>query len=304
VSDRRAPSSAEVVPPVLVVGDVMADVLVTPAGPVAIGSDTPSQVRFGGGGSGANVAVWLAALGVRTAFAGCVGEDIAGRLAADLLLAGAVDARLVAAADTPTGTCVVLVGPDGERTMLPDRGANDALAEADLPRDLFVPGHHLHVSGYTLLGDGSRAAGRAALARAAMAGMTVSATTSSAAPLAAAGVDTFLGWVSGIDLLVANLDEARVLTGEHDPRAAAAALAAHVREVVVTCGAEGAVWADGLVVATAAAARVDVTDTTGAGDAFTAGFLAEWLLHPEPETALAAGNRLAATAVSRPGARP
>jgi sugar/nucleoside kinase (ribokinase family) len=81
-----------------------------------------------------------------------------------------VDARLVAAADTPTGTCVVLVGPDGERTMLPDRGANDALAEADLPRDLFVPGHHLHVSGYTLLGDGSRAAGRAALARAAMAG--------------------------------------------------------------------------------------------------------------------------------------
>jgi sugar/nucleoside kinase (ribokinase family) len=63
-------------------------------------------------------------------------------------------------------------------------------------------------------------------------------------------------------------------------------------------------WRQGFIGASAPAERVDVVDTTGAGDAFAAGFLTSWLLHPEPETALAAGNRLAARAVGRVGARP
>jgi sugar/nucleoside kinase (ribokinase family) len=188
--------------------------------------------------------------------------------------------------------------------MLPDRGANDRLPEEHLPRQLFRPGAHLHVAGYALLGAGSRAAARAALALAAMADMTVSVTPSSAAPLASVGAEQFLGWTAGVDLLLTNAAEAEVLTGTADPRRSAALLAGHYREVVVTAGARGAVWADGLVVATAAAGRVDVVDTAGAGDAFTAGFLAEWLVNPEPETALAAGNRLAAEAVQTAGARP
>ena len=69
-------------------------------------------------------------------------------------------------------------------------------------------------------------------------------------------------------------------------------------------GRDGALWQQGFIGARAPAERVDVVDTTGAGDAFAAGFLASWLLHPEPETALAAGNRLAARAVARVGARP
>jgi len=166
------------------------------------------------------------------------------------------------------------------------------------------PGSHLHVSGYTLLGAGSRAAGLAALARAAMAGASVSVTASSSAPLAEAGTQAFLTWTAGADLLIANAAEAYVLSGRPDVRAAAMWLAEHYREVVVTAGEAGAVWSDGLMVATAAAGRLDVVDTTGAGDAFTAGYLAEWLVNPEPETALAAGNRLAATAVRTKGARP
>jgi sugar/nucleoside kinase (ribokinase family) len=96
-----------------------------------------------------------------------------------------------------------------------------------------------------------------------------------------------------------------VLAGTDDPRAAAQRLGDTYREVVVKLGADGALWQQGFIAASAPAERgVDVVDTTGAGDAFAAGFLASWLLHPEPETALAAGCRLAARAVAKVGARP
>jgi sugar/nucleoside kinase (ribokinase family) len=75
--------------------------------------------------------------------------------------------------------------------------------------------------------------------------------------------------------------------------------------VVVKLGRDGALWQRGFITAKASAERTaDVVDTTGAGDAFAAGFLATWLLHPEPESALAAGNRLAARAIGHLGARP
>jgi sugar/nucleoside kinase (ribokinase family) len=203
-----------------------------------------------------------------------------------------------------TGTCVVLVEQGGERSMLPDTGANAALVPDDLPQRLFRPGAHLHLSGYTLLHDGSRDAGLAALALAQAADMTVSVDPSSAALVEAAGVARFLEWTRGVDLLLANQEEAALLAGSDDVRAAASTLGDTYREVVVKLGRDGAQWQQGFIAASAPAERVEVVDTTGAGDSFAAGFLASWLLHPEPETALAAGNRVAASAVTRVGARP
>ena len=189
--------------------------------------------------------------------------------------------------------------------MLPDPGANDGLVPADLVGSLFRPGRHLHLSGYTLLRDGSRDAGLVALTRALEVGMTVSVDPSSAALLDAVGAPTFLQWTEGASLLLPNVDEALALTRTSTVTQAAAELAASYGEVVVTLGERGALWQNGFITATAPAERTaDVIDTTGAGDAFAAGFLASWLLHPEPETALASGNRLAARAVGKVGARP
>ena len=290
---------------VVVVGDVMVDVLAAMSGPLARGSDTPSAVTTAGGGSAANVAVWLAAQGVPTSYVGRVGDDALGRESVTALTDRGVTAWVSTEPDRTTGTCIVLVEPGGERSMLPDAGANATLTAADLPQRAFRPGGHLHLSGYTLLNPGSRDAGLAALSMAAAADMTVSVDPSSAAPLAELGAARFLSMTRGVDLLLANRDEAAVLAGTSDPHLAAQQLGDTYREVVVKLGADGAMWQQGFIGASAPAERgVEVVDTTGAGDAFAAGFLASWLLHPEPETALAAGCRLAARAVSKVGARP
>jgi ribokinase len=286
---------------IVVLGDVMVDVVTRLSASLAPGSDAPAVIRFHGGGSAANAAAWLAKAGEEPVLVGRVGDDERGRAARDELRAAGVDARLTADPELPTGTCVVLVGPDGERTMAPDAGANDGLSDADLSDDLLVAGGHLHVAGYALLRRGSQPAARAAISRALERGMTVSVDPSSAALLSPA----FLDLAEGAALLLPNADEARMLSSERDPERAARVLAAGFDEVVVTLGAEGALWTDGRESVRAEAVPVEaVVDSTGAGDAFAAGLLAARLDGAGPDEAMAAGARLAALAVGQAGGRP
>jgi len=286
---------------IVVLGDVMVDVVVRLSEPLARGSDAPARIRFHGGGSAANTAAWLAAAGAEPVLVGSVGDDERGRGARAGLVAAGVDARLAVDPELPTGTCLVLVGPDGERTMAPDAGANDALSEGDLFDELLGECNHLHVSGYSLLRAGSRLAAIAAVQRASKTGMTVSVDPSSSALLSA----QFLDWADGADLLLPNASEAHALTGDSDPERAARALAERFGEVVVTLGPAGALWTDGDAVLRAAAAPVaEVVDSTGAGDAFAAGLLSAHVAGMSTAEALAAGCKLAARAVSQAGARP
>jgi sugar/nucleoside kinase (ribokinase family) len=277
----------------------MTDVVAALSGPVAPGSDTAARITRRGGGAGGNTAAWLARAGARVTLLGRVGDDAEGRAAAEELAAEGVDLLLATDPARPTGACVVLVEPGGERSMLPDAGANAGLEAAPLPSDAV----HLHVAGYALLHPGSRPAARALLAAARDAGMSVSVDPSSAAPLARVGAAAFLGWVGGADLLLPNRDEAAALTAMPDPKAAAKALAGHVREVVVKLGAQGALWTDGERQVRAPAVAMLAVDTTGAGDAFAAGLIAARLAGAEPADALGAGCALAAEAVAREGGR-
>jgi ribokinase len=279
---------------IVVVGDVMVDVVTRLTAPVAPGSDAPARIAFEGGGQAANTAAWLAVAGVPVALVARVGADY------DEPLARGLDARLARDPQLPTGTCVVLVAPGGERTMFPDPGANAALAPADLPDDLLVSGSHLHVAGYALLRDGSREAALSSISRARAAAMSVSFDPSSAALLT--GGLKRLG--EGVDLLLPNALEASSLTGLEDPRAAALALAESFPEVVVTLAQDGALWTDGRQVVRVTAEPAKVVDTTGAGDAFAAGFLAARLRGAGPEEALRTGCGLAARAIVTTGARP
>jgi sugar/nucleoside kinase (ribokinase family) len=288
------------------VGDLMTDVVALASGPVADGSDTRAQVRVVGGGAAANTAAWLAATGHPVTYVGRVGDDVLGKAAVGDLLAHGVDARVTVDRRRPTGVCVVVVTPDGQRSMLPDPGANAGLEPDDLPTALMSAPGHLHLSGYALLTEGSRRAAIAALERGRAAGMTVSVDPASAAPLRAVGPDRVLDWLAGVDLLLPNEDEACLLAGTADAQAAGAALTARFPEVVVKRGAAGATWfgAGGGGAVHVDAVPVDATDTTGAGDAFAAGFLPGWLAGRPAVEALSAGCALAARVVVRPGARP
>ncbi len=285
----------------VVVGDLATDVVAVLAGEPAPGSDRPATIRSRGGGAGANVAAHLAGLGVPVVLAGCAGDDAAGAALLAELTAAGVGLAVRTVPGAATGTIVSLVEPGGQRSMLADRGANLDLRAGDVPSP--GPGGHLHLSGYTLLDERPRTAGLAALAAARAAGCTVSVDPASTGPLRAHGVQRWLADIGDADLLLPNADEARLLSGRADVRDAARALARRHAAVAVTLGAEGALWASGDDLVHRPARPADVVDTTGAGDAFTAGLLAVWLDGGEPSAALDAGLARAAGVVGRPGAR-
>ena len=207
VTVATGPGTARVV----CLGDVMVDVVARLSGPLATGSDSAATTTLRGGGSAANTACWLEHAGLDVALVGRVGADMLGAWTVEQL--GSSVARLVQTdPGTATGTCVVLVAPDGERTMVPDAGANATLRPDHLRASDFTPGAHLHVSGYALFGAARTAALRAfSLAR--DAGMTISVGAASEAPLRELGADSFFGLIGRDVLLFANRAEATVLTG-------------------------------------------------------------------------------------------
>jgi ribokinase len=253
----------------VVLGDLMVDIVARVGGPLARGGDTPAEVSVRGGGSAANVAAWAAALGTPVALVCNVGDDERGRAAVAELRAARVQVHARVDPQRPTGTCLVVVEPDGERTMLSDAGANDA------PLPEIPPGDHLHVVGYALVRDGPRASALAAIEQARRAGTTVSVDPS---PMVRPGA------IPPVDLLLPNEREAELLTGE----------------MAVKLGAAGARWGDVHV----PAEPVDVVDTTGAGDAFAAGLLTARMHGADRAAALRAGCAAAARAVAQVGARP
>ena len=291
-------------PRVVVVGDLLYDMLAKAEGDLTLGTDTFVPIRTSAGGSGANAAAWLAHAGVEVHFVGRVGDDAFGRfLEAEMERAG-VTSYPARDPELATGKVFVLVDGAGERTMITDRGASESLSPEDLPEDLFSGGH-LHLSGYTFSRGTRRQTALKALQLARQAGMTVSADPSSVPLLESIGPERLLGWTGGADLFFPNLPEGQLLSSEKDPERIVEALLPRYRAVVLKLGPEGAVYGDrnGKMLRLPAE-PVRAEDTTGAGDAFSAGFLAAWLRGASPEDALRGGVGLAAEAVARVGARP
>jgi sugar/nucleoside kinase (ribokinase family) len=287
--------------PVVVVGDVGLDVITRPRGEIHWHSDTPSTVTLVAGGAGGNSASWLAAAGAEVTLLARIGRDAAGSTCRSELESEGVHCAFGVDDTLPTCMVVILLDAHGDRTMFPDRGANKAFSVSDVAlASLGLPDEplpHLHLSGYVLFDVGSRAAGLEALRQARALGWTTSVDPQSPALIAREGVDTFLSWVDGVDLLLPNENEVATLGGLE-------AILRHTRQVVATFGAAGARWvADGLDVS-AEAPHVANVDATGCGDAFNAGLLAAWLAGEAPADALAAGVAAGSAAAARVGARP
>jgi sugar/nucleoside kinase (ribokinase family) len=291
-------------PGVLVVGDVMTDVIVKPEGPLFRGADRRATIRALPGGSAANQALWIAHFGIVATLAAKIGQADLPRCEA-LMRRGGVAPRLRGDRSAPTGVLVTIVDPDGQRSFFTDRGANDALNHDDLTDDLLDGVAVLHVSGYALVAPGPRAAVRDLMDRARRRGVALTVDPASASFLEEVGRFAFLEWTEGADICFPNADEAAILAGSRDEGCQRARLGERYALTVIKRGAQGAeVVSRGAQLARVWAPAVEAVDTTGAGDAFLAAYLAAHLVGVPPSECLARGVAAGSAATTFLGGQP
>ncbi len=300
----------------------MLDVVLSASRPIERGTDVPGRVEIRQGGSAANTARWLARLGVKTQLVCAVGRDGAGRSLVQQLERDGVTVRATRVAGARTGRIGVVVAPGGERSFVADRRAADRLSPDDLHPEWFDRVQLLHLPAYSLLGEPLGRAGARAIELARERDSLVSVDLASVGPLLADGRRAARELIGSArpDLLFATEPEADALLG----RQADEALLELARIVVIKRGQRGAsVMARASVVARQgtrsdddepplrfdiATPTVSASDTTGAGDAFDAGFIAGWLAaraasRPAADAlhrATLAGHRAAARQLSGP----
>ena len=289
-------------PRILCVGNIMVDVIAQLKGEIHFGGDTRANISTHGGGAAANVATWLSHIGSKVHLTARVGRDAYGStILAELNSYGVENRSLVV--DGATGTVIILVSPDGERTMFPDWACNSTMDVADLPEELNFD--LALFSGYPLIDPQSRTSAKEMLQKLHAAGVKIIFDPGTVGALKEVDSQEIHSWLGAMSGLIMNEEEARFLTGTQSLAEALAKLVAIVPLVVVKQGSNGAVGqvrgSDPLHVD---ALPSTVVDTTGAGDAFAAGFMYAWASTHELGYALKKGAEVAALAVATVGARP
>ena len=257
------------------------------------------------GGSAANTAAVAAMLGARVAYFGKVADDELGQVFRhDITAAGVHFPTAPLAGGAPTARCLIAVTPDGQRTMNTYLGACVAFAEADVDAGLVAASQVLYLEGYLFDPPAAQAAFYTAAAAAHAAGRQVALSLSDAFCVGRHRA-AFRDLVAGhVDILFANEAEVTSLYETDDFAAAAEAARRDVALAALTRSAAGSVIVQGAETVTIAAEPARVIDTTGAGDAYAAGFLAALTAG----RSLPACGRIASTAaaavIAQYGARP
>lgn len=258
--------------PILCVGQLVADIVVRPVAalPVAGRTDLVEDLQLLAGGCAANTASVLAKLDAEVALSAVIGVDTLGDAAlADLATTGVQTGAVARDSETSTAAAIVLVHPSGERSFFYRGGGNERLANRHVPDAVLRQARLVHVGGAMKLLDLDLAE---LLSRAKSFGLVTSLDTD---------WDVHGNWLrkleaalSRLDYLMTNEEEAAALTGQSDPASAAAALLKYgLQAVVIKRGACGAMLATPAGRKEFPAYRVEVLDTTCAGDSFCAGFL-------------------------------
>ena len=288
---------------VLCVGDIMLDVSAVIGSSISPGVETRATISTQGGGAAANVASWLSVSGTPTYLIARVGDDTAGQTVLAELDKYGVEHSQTMIPDVNTGVVIVLVDALGERTMFPDSGANSGLSLADLPPLDEITA--VYLSGYPLVNPKSREGALDILRAVKERGLSVIFDPSTVGVLLEVGLSQVREWLALVDVVILNEEEAHFLSGKKNPIEAAAELLKSTPLVVIKRGGNGALaQARGSSVVQISAIEAVVVDTTGAGDAFAAGFILVWANGGELVDALNNGAALAAKCVAIRGARP
>jgi sugar/nucleoside kinase (ribokinase family) len=270
---------------VVTLGDAVLDVVGETSRPLVLDDDVEARVRLVAGGQAANVAAWCAYLGTPAGVITVVGDDPPGQVVRHTLAARGVTV-LGPASGGPTGVIVSISSADGNRTMLSDRGVSASLRPHHLRAEWFAGAQWLHLSGYSLFGSAGPDTALAAARLAVGAGARVSVDLSAATTIMTIGPARARQLVAQVapQLVFANEAEATAI-GEIP-----------VPVLVVKRGAGGcAVISGGTRVELPVAHCDEVRDTTGAGDAFAAGWLTG---------GTQAAQQAARLCISRAGAMP
>jgi sugar/nucleoside kinase (ribokinase family) len=224
------------------------------------------------GGSAANTVIAVADFGGKAAYAGKVGADSLGHFFLDDMRKIGVTIE-VPTASGDTGTCVILITADAQRTMLTHLGVSASLGPDDVNEADIRNSKYVYVEGYLFGGEPTRAAALKTMELAKRNGVKVAFTVSDPF-LINNHRDEFWELIKGsVDLLFCNLEEARSLTGKQSPVECATEIHSHAENVALTLGADGSILMhEGRVIPIQGVAARAI-DTTGAGDMYAGALL-------------------------------
>ena len=291
---------------ICVIGDVNVDIVSLLREPLQANSDTQTSNSLNLGGSPCNMAMWLANVKADVAFMAAVGEDLlANWITSEMALGGLSDELIQRIPNTKSGTCIILVGENGQRTMLPDPGANLAFALTLSDRDFILQSSVVVMSAYSFLRPETRDLANEVADLVTGTSTRLVLDAASSAPIIDVGVDLVRSYLKSADLVLANEDEFATLDDAIWTR--------EIANLVVKLGPLGSKWLQfGKVMAQTSAVEVDVVDTTGAGDSFLAGLISvladqpDWFSLTEHNltAALVRASEVAASNVVNVGAGP
>jgi sugar/nucleoside kinase (ribokinase family) len=278
---------------VIVMGAHILDVLVRPVSEIPPAQETAlvEQMRMTAAGTAAGTALTFAKLGAAVRTAGAIGDDPPGDLLLSLLGRAGIDTRLVVRkADAQTSMSVLPIRPNGERPALHLLGANLAYTLDDVDFDAVAATDHVHLGGTEMLGPD--------FATRILKHAKENAATTSVDLIAPGGMGTFdliAPALAYTDFLLPNEDQVLGFTGATDlADGCKRLLDAGTGLIAVTCGADGALVVSDEGTEQVPAFAIDVVDTTGCGDAFSAGFVRAITIGRQPREAAVLGNAVAA----------
>jgi len=278
---------------VIVMGAHILDVLVRPVTDIPSEQETAlvEQIRITAAGTAAGTALTFAKLGAAVRTAGAIGTDPAGDLLLSLLGSAGIDTSLVVRKpDSPTSMSVLPIRPNGERPSLHMLGANLAYTLDDVDWDAVAAADHVHLGGVEMLGPD--------FATRILKHAKDNSVATSVDLIAPGGMGTFDLIASAMaytDYLLPNEEQVLGFTGADDLEDGCRRLLdAGAGLLAVTCGADGALVVSSEETQRVPAIAVDVVDTTGCGDAFSAGFVLATRIGRTPRDAAVLGNAVAA----------
>jgi len=281
--------------------DVVAQIPTSPH-ELHLGNDTRTIISTHGGGAAGNTASWLAVLSNEVTMVGRIGNDTAGSAITAEFDALGISYGNIVKEGLHTGVVVCLVDPSGERTMLADNGANAGLDVSDLPALDGVDA--IYLSGYAPLAPLSREGVLEMVRTINSRGIPIIFDPATVGGMQGVPVAEILSWCALMDTVIMNEEEAIYLSGLSDLESALNFFVELTPRAIIKRGSAGAIGLErGGQIISVAAKTSAVVDTTGAGDAFAAGFIDAFTGRRDFSYAIERASAVAGHCVAIVGAR-